>query len=404
MNSKLLTYFILITFTLSGCISTNRLTTKNYRHAITSARVTTPFMHTLYNNSDTTSLLFFDVDLNELKYKRKGRNYRASYIISFQVYSDITSNNIVDSLTMHYTDSTNFGKFIHSKNQILLKTPTKHSFINITFKDKNLNKSASYFHQLDRTGLSSYDFLIKNSNKEIIFDPMQRLYHIYQFTYRDSQKPVTAAHLSSEKLQPAMPPFFPSANQEIIEFSNERLIADGILNVSAQKYLISLHNTSGGLPFLIFDEDYPEITDPKKRIAALRYISTNEEFQKLRYSKDPVKAMEDFWDKNINDLNRVYEKMEAYFYQVTLANKYFTTIKEGWKTDRGMIYIIFGAPKILLKYENQEKWIYGEEGSANSLTFVFTRKECGDGLSDLYLDREESYRIPWYKRIENWKK
>ena len=35
---------------------------------------------------------------------------------------------------------------------------------------------------------------------------------------------------------------------------------------------------------------------------------------------------------------------EGYYRRVRFANEEFTQYKDGWKTDRGMIYILFGPP------------------------------------------------------------
>jgi hypothetical protein len=36
--------------------------------------------------------------------------------------------------------------------------------------------------------------------------------------------------------------------------------------------------------------------------------------------------------------------MEEYYRRVAFANRSFTTFRDGWKTDRGMVYIILGPP------------------------------------------------------------
>ena len=41
-----------------------------------------------------------------------------------------------------------------------------------------------------------------------------------------------------------------------------------------------------------------------------------------------------------------------------MANQYFTSFKEGWKTDRGMVYMVFGPPDTAVLNGQQEIWEY----------------------------------------------
>jgi GWxTD domain-containing protein len=53
----------------------------------------------------------------------------------------------------------------------------------------------------------------------------------------------------------------------------------------------------------------------------------------------------EFWKKrDPNPATPRNEKMEEYYAKVEYANKHFAHYIEGWRTDMGMVYIIFGAP------------------------------------------------------------
>ena len=80
----------------------------------------------------------------------------------------------------------------------------------------------------------------------------------------------------------------------------------------------------------------------------MRYILTNNERKEAKGKKGKglQKIFLDFWNKrdptpetNINEL------MEEYYIRVNYVNEYFNmSWKEGWETDFGMIYILFGPP------------------------------------------------------------
>jgi GWxTD domain-containing protein len=90
------------------------------------------------------------------------------------------------------------------------------------------------------------------------------------------------------------------------------------------------------------------ITDLKKAVEQLRYIAQPEEHDKI-LSAEPEEEMRkkfvEFWAKRDTDpTTGKNELMEEYYRRVEYANKNFGHYMDGWKTDRGMVYIRFGAP------------------------------------------------------------
>ena len=87
------------------------------------------------------------------------------------------------------------------------------------------------------------------------------------------------------------------------------------------------------------------------------------------------------------------ELMEEYYRRIAFSLEAFTVIQEGWKTDRGMIYILFGPPDEIQRgpFELDRKpyqvWQYYHLGKQ----FVF-RDETGFGdfrLDQSYLDQSD---------------
>ena len=90
------------------------------------------------------------------------------------------------------------------------------------------------------------------------------------------------------------------------------------------------------------------VKDMSIAIEQLRYIAKDDEFSIL---KDANTAEEkqakflEFWKKRDPNPNTPRnEKMEEYYARVEYANKHFGHYLEGWRTDMGMIFIIFGPP------------------------------------------------------------
>jgi hypothetical protein len=76
---------------------------------------------------------------------------------------------------------------------------------------------------------------------------------------------------------------------------------------------------------------------------------------------------------------------------------------EGWQTDRGMIYIIFGSPGTIYRSDESESWIYGTPNSTLALNFFFVKVKNPFTENDFTLTRSPSYESNWYRAVEIWR-
>ncbi|MFM7815054.1 MAG: GWxTD domain-containing protein, partial [Flavobacteriales bacterium] len=84
-------------------------------------------------------------------------------------------------------------------------------------------------------------------------------------------------------------------------------------------------------------------------------------------------------------------------------NHAFTTYTEGWKTDRGMIHIIFGNPQHIDRSAQQEVWDYGENPQIGIVRFVFKRKPSPFSDDVYVLQRSTDYRYAWERLVLLWR-
>jgi GWxTD domain-containing protein len=90
------------------------------------------------------------------------------------------------------------------------------------------------------------------------------------------------------------------------------------------------------------------IKDLDLAIEQVRYICKGDEMSKLKEAKtaeEKMAAFMEFWKKRDPNPNTPRnERMEEYFARVDYANKHFSHYIDGWRTDMGMVYVMFGAP------------------------------------------------------------
>ncbi len=152
-----------------------------------------------------------------------------------------------------------------------------------------------------------------------------------------------------------------------------------------------------------FSYGAPYIKHATQLIPPLRYLCSREEYAALQSATDPKKAVDDFWLKRTTSPDRAREVLQAYYNRAEQANKYFSTHKEGYLTDRGMIHLIFGFPDHIRNQNNQQYWTYGEDRSSNTIVFTFEKTELPFGLHDYILDRGPFYKPIWYLAVDVWR-
>lgn len=90
------------------------------------------------------------------------------------------------------------------------------------------------------------------------------------------------------------------------------------------------------------------IADLDAAIDQIQYIAKDSELQHVKSAptlEEKQKRFLEFWKtKDPNPNTPRNEMMEEYYAKVEYANKNFKHYIEGWRTDMGMVYIIFGAP------------------------------------------------------------
>jgi GWxTD domain-containing protein len=87
--------------------------------------------------------------------------------------------------------------------------------------------------------------------------------------------------------------------------------------------------------------------DYEEAVEQLRYIATDEEYKQLKEAKgeDRRDAWLEFWkERDPTPGTPANEMRTEYYLRIEYANTHFSVVSAGWKTDRGRIYIIYGAP------------------------------------------------------------
>ncbi len=115
-------------------------------------------------------------------------------------------------------------------------------------------------------------------------------------------------------------------------------------------------------------------------IDALRHIATEEQLSSMQTGsmERNIKAFYEFWRTKDPDTTTAYnEVLVEYYRRVDEAVSRFSTLsgQDGYKTDRGRIFILYGAPTRVEKYippgeAPREVWIYDRPNLRKKFTFI----------------------------------
>ena len=161
------------------------------------------------------------------------------------------------------------------------------------------------------------------------------------------------------------------------------LVGSLVLVVTAAAALVAWQpaGRAGSSPYLKWlNEDVVYIIGDEER-AAYENLKTNEEREKF---------IEQFWQRRDPAPGTPEnEAKQEHYRRIAYANKRFpTSAREGWQTDRGHMYIVYGPPDEIESHPGgggvirfpHEVWKYRHvEGIGNNLFFTFIdRMRTGD--------------------------
>ncbi len=179
------------------------------------------------------------------------------------------------------------------------------------------------------------------------------------------------------------------SGQEVGPFSQEGLYL-------AQEDTLS----SAGFSFLVKKDPYPKYNKLADLKGPLLFVTTRVENDQIGDAgEDKTK-----FDKVIlgitGDKERAKTFMRNYFKRVEYANFFFTSYKEGWKTDRGMVFMVFGAPDEVMMNAQQEVWAYKNP----HMQFTFNKAGSVYCPDHYVLIRDKEYAEDWYLTVDLWRK
>lgn len=160
--------------------------------------------------------------------------------------------------------------------------------------------------------------------------------------------------------------------------------------------------------FGVKSKNYPNVSSAKELAQPLAYLMREKDYEKMMSINDPdslKKEIDRFWLKSIGNEREASQVIEKFYQRVEEANKQFSNFKEGWKTDPGMLYILFGPPWYVDHRVGSMRWSYSYNRSDPEYNFYYDKPKLNNEFYpfDHYiLERSQSYFNVQYRQRQLW--
>jgi GWxTD domain-containing protein len=408
---------VLAAYFFQGCASTKSISNSNLSSLYKRGNKLLEPQFDVFHKKHGQTDVHFKVNTKQLLYVRNPADslYSGKIKISYLLYKHFDSNELIDSASTVLTDVTDSLQSKNLYGKFSLTIPIGNRYIlRVKTTDLNRKQETEKLIVLDReTPTNRQNFLVLNEKTNLPF------FEKYG-TENDSLRVVYNMLLAADEVTvdfynrefPVAPPPFAVYKREPFSYEPDSSYtvttgSDSSFNFTPAKkgfYHFKVDSKSReGLTFYHFDKQFPEIYKVEDMISALRFITSKREYEQLQTAQNKKVAVDSFWIQLADSKKRARELIKTFYNRVQNANYFFTSYKEGWKTDRGIVYLVFGPPEIVYKSSTGESWIYGEENNYLSTTFNFVKMNNPFSDNDYLLKRSPSYKNAWYRAVEKWR-
>lgn len=366
----------------------------------------------VFHPSDDSTTVFFRLPATDLLPARSSANESLQLALDFQYALKDSSGQVLTKGAAHF-EQANDAQQVFWMGQVTLSSPMKRTQLEIELSDAHRNQRAQYKLLCDKSDrFGSQNFLIRDFHtSQPVFgasvssgDWVECHHPRTMYTH-----PALALHFTDEAKLPPPPfstnaPEIPTVEQgKSVRWISSDTLLD-VLEANSGFYFITCDPAKRrGLTLLVTDEFFPQIQRVQTMHLPMRFITTKTEYDEISKSSTPRAVIERFWIESAGSKEQARGLIKTYYSRVEEANHAFSSYTEGWRTDRGMIHIIFGNPQRITRDAQREVWEYGENPQIGIVRFVFNKKSTPLSDEVYVLQRSADYRYAWERLVLLWR-
>ncbi len=335
-----------------------------------------------YSSEGTRSRvdIYVEIPLKNMEFK-KSKTVKNTFVAKFDLNIDVKDkdgNIIYNNVSKEEVNTKETGQeYLSQNSQILTRNlflPPGEYLVAVSVYELGTKKRSEKEREIkvedfSTPPLSISDVMIvsrlsSNEGKKIITPDVQRnvgivdTFYLFYYVYKnndDAKVDVNCRILDNDKKEVY------SKSETIdfttgVAFQNQLFMAVPTADLGYGKYTIEISAASSNYKaetasyFENVSPDFPmPLKDIDQLIEQLQYIAKDDELDHMRDGKtdaEKQKRFLAFWKKkDPSPGTKRNEVMQEYYSRIMIANKLFsTTYSQGWKSDMGMVYVIFGEP------------------------------------------------------------
>lgn len=414
-NLKLLILLTFFAFLLHSCTQPKKLSKYNLAHTYAEDFPGKIMQEQIFHLNDSISELAIKIDASKIPGLRKSQlDAYSLMLVNYAVYSSLNKSDLIQSDSYKLSDLVPYDtlKFASSEVIIPLHLLENQSYhIVLSIKDQVNKRNFEKILRVDKNADSPENFRVIDENNKIVWFPWLEKDKKIKIVYRYPEANMVYLSYFEPKFSPAMPPYasIPKIANEMpqrfekfdISLKNGvsqimQLPKEGVYKIHAKVDQIR------GKMLVQFYEGYPSLENDAQKVFVLRYLNARKEFSAM-LQDDPTHTIQEFWFFEGRAKDRSQEMQRTYYARAQRANELFSSYKEGWKTDRGMIFMVYGPPDNVFYQEDREVWEYGSAAEYNDLRFDFMMSNTPLNHQEYILNRQDDYKDSWHLVVENWR-
>lgn len=321
--------------------------------------------------------IYIQLPYRSIQFIKSPQGFTAKYSVTASVYDTSQSRLIVEKSWNETINVIDFNQTIARENFNLtmrsFDLAPGHYFIRTTIEDRDsrrefssgnkitvrafesaINISDIMFISGSRT-IEGVNQVIPNISRNIIGTDNKLQIYFEIFSNDTSEHKISVEYSVLEPNRKTI--FFKRESYDIKAGKNHIISLLDEVNIDLGSYVLNVAVfNSGDEKIISLDKQFfsrwlglpANIVDIDKAVEQMVYIATPEDLryiEKAETQEVKLKRFLEYWKKMDPSPNNDENEMFAEYYsRVKYANDNFSSYREGWKSDRGMVFIILGPP------------------------------------------------------------
>lgn len=308
---------------------------------------------------------------------------------------------IIDTASMNFNFEITDSEYLYGKFKLVLRENIRYKLV-VDFVNVHYNVRKRLLCDIKNTsGFHEYSYIVKTLSGEVLFTNVVRAGQIVQIQGPLGKETVDIEYYAQKPYVPLSPYWSSPVKSPSIPDSVFRYRFGDTVSFDTPG-LYALGSTPKNEKFGIVvtnNHTYPNVTTVADMLEPMKLICTGREYELIDSSSNTKKAVDAYWLGLSKNEKNAKEQIRVFYSRVALANMMFASSTEGWRTDRGMIYVMLGPPSVVNITPTSEEWSYG----SGQQSVVFTFENYSGLRNDFSLMRSNTYQSIWQQVTTTWR-